>query len=219
MLLNDTISQEIFCISVNGSQPSVTIESNWIFIIIIAVIVIILFALRRYYPRFFCLQSMEVEISGTPKMTFKVERNFENLYIANRIYIELTTRKAAIPIDEEHDSIEEIYDSWYHLFGIIRDEIKTVPGKYLKDHDPTKALIGLTRRILNDGLRPHLTEHQARFRSWLAIAKECPENKDLSPQELQRKYPDYVRLIASMKSVNTILTKYAEELDKLIKRK
>jgi len=162
---------------------------------------------------------MEVEISGTPKMTFKVERNHENLFIANRIYIELTTRKAAIPIDENNDSIEEIYDSWYVLFGIIRDEIKTVPGKYLIDHDPTKALIGLTRKILNDGLRPHLTEHQAKFRKWLENAKEEEVNKKLSPQDIQRQYPDFENLVKSMKEVNLILADYAKELDKLIKGK
>lgn len=215
----DTTSLEIIRLTYNISQPSLTLTSDWIVISIIVILLFAVFLFKRYLSRIFLWQSLEVEISGTPKMTFKVERNFENLYIANRIYIELTTRKAAIPIDEEHDIIEDIYDSWYHLFGIIRDEIKTVPGKYLKDHDPTKALIGLTRRILNDGLRPHLTEHQGKFRNWLKIAKEDPENKDLSPQELQRMYPDYARLIASMKSVNTILAKYADELDKLIKGK
>lgn len=217
--MNDTTSHEIIRLSFNSSQPSLTLASDWVFISIIVLIFILVFVVRHFYSRMFRWQSMEVEISGTPKMTFKVERNYENLYIANRIYIELTTRKAAIPIDENNDNIEEIYDSWYNLFGIIRDEIKTVPGKYLKDHDPTKALIGLTRKILNDGLRPHLTEHQARFRSWLGKAKKEPNNENLSPQDLQKLYPDFDNLVISMKSVNVILSKYAEELDKLIKGK
>ena len=123
---------------------------------------------------------MEVEISGAPKVKVKVERNNENLFIANRIYIELTTRKAAIPFDEDNDVIAEVYDSWYKLFGIIREEIKSVPGRYLKDHDPTSALIGLTTRILNEGLRPHLTQYQARFRKWYEEEKARPENKQLS---------------------------------------
>jgi hypothetical protein len=162
---------------------------------------------------------MEVEISGTPKITYKVERNHDNLYIANRIYIELTTRKAALPIDENNDVIEEIYDSWYKLFGIIRDEIKSLPGRYLRNHDPTSALLGLTRKILNEGLRPHLTEHQAKFRKWYDEEKEEASNKNLSPQEIQKKYPDFVKLVASMKAVNLILVNYSNELDKLIKGK
>ena len=218
--MNDSISShEIIRLSFNSNQPSVTLASDWLIIAIISAIILLFFIFKHHFSKIFHWQSMEVEISGTPKMTFKVERNYENLYIANRIYIELTTRKAAIPIDENNDSIEEIYDSWYNLFGIIRDEIKTVPGKYLKDHDPTKALIGLTRKILNDGLRPHLTEHQARFRKWLEKAKKEPNNESLSPQELQIKYPDFVNLVTSMKIVNSILAKYAEELDKLIKGK
>lgn len=160
---------------------------------------------------------MKFEISGSPKMIFKVERNNDNLYIANRIYIELTTRKAAILIDENNDVIEEVYNSWYQLFGIIREEIKSLPGKYLREHDPTTALIGLTRKILNEALRPHLTEHQARYRRWLETEKANPSNKGKSPQELQKNYPGYVNLIASMKNVNRVLIAYAEELDKLIK--
>jgi hypothetical protein len=156
-----------------------------------------------------------VEISGSPKAFFKVQRNDDNLFIANRIYIELTTRKAAIPIDEENDVIEEVYDSWYMLFGIIRDEIKTVPGRYLKSHDPTIALIGLTTKILNDGLRPHLTEHQAKFRKW--YKQEKAKNEDISPQELQKRYPDYDNLISSMKQVNQTMIQYANELNKLIR--
>lgn len=216
---DSTSVHEILRFSVDASKPSLTIQTDWIFLIILLVIVLILFFLRRRILKRYYWYEMSVEVSGTPKMIFKVERNHDNLYIANRIYIELTTRKAAIPIDENNDIIEEVYDSWYKLFGIIRDEIKTLPGKYLKDHDPTSALMGLTRKILNDGLRPHLTEHQAKFRKWLESAKEDSANKDLSPQELQKKYPDFANLIASMKAVNVTLMNYATELDKLIKGK
>lgn len=218
-MTDTTSTHELIRVAFDSDQPSLIISSDWIFIGIILAIIIALIILKRQFSKFFRWQNLEVEISGTPKMVFKVERNHDNLYIANRIHIELTTRKAAILIDENNDSIEEIYDSWYKLFNIIRDEIKTVPGKYLKDHDPTKALIGLTRKILNEGLRPHLTEHQAKFRKWLENAKEEEVNKSLSPQELQKKYPDFENLVTSMKDVNLILANYANELDKLIKGK
>jgi hypothetical protein len=218
--MKDTTStHELIRVAFDSNLPSLIISSDWIFIGITFAIIIALIILKRQFTKLFRWQNLEVEISGTPKMIFKVERNHDNLYIANRIHIELTTRKAAIIIDENNDSIEEIYDSWYKLFNIVRDEIKTVPGKYLKDHDPTKALIGLTRKILNDGLRPHLTVHQAKFRKWLVNAKEEDVNKRLSPQELQKKYPDFENLVSSMKEVNLILANYANELDKLIKGK
>ncbi|MDA8163045.1 MAG: hypothetical protein M0022_09125 [Desulfobacteraceae bacterium] len=216
---NVTTVHKIIEISFNAAKPSLIIESDWI--IIAAVIIFLLLAIyvKRNFSKWFRWHEMEIEISGTPKVAFKVERNNENLYIANRIYIELTTRKAAIPVDENKDVIEEVYDSWYKLFGIIRDEIKSLPGEYLREHDPTSALLGLTRKILNEALRPHLTEYQAKFRRWLEIQKTNPKNKDKSPQELQREYPDFENLVKSMKEVNKILIAYADELDKLIKGK
>jgi hypothetical protein len=205
-------------LTIDYTKPSLTLESDWYFVVILILILFTfkLFLIKRLL-KWFNWYEMEVEISGSPKITFKVERNNENLYIANRIYIELTTRKAAILFDEENDVIEEVYNSWYKLFGIIRDEIKTVPGKYLKDHDPTSALIGLTTRILNEGLRPHLTNFQARFRKWYSDEKNKPENKDLSPQEIQKKYPDYKNLITSIRQVNRTLIDFSIELNKLVK--
>jgi hypothetical protein len=207
---------EVIRISIDSSKPALAFESNWYLIVgVLLLFPIIFFVWRKYLSQKFNIYDLGVEISGSPKAFFKVQRNDDNLFIANRIYIELTTRKAAIPIDEENDVIEEVYDSWYMLFGIIRDEIKTVPGRYLKSHDPTIALIGLTTKILNDGLRPHLTEHQAKFRKW--YKQEKAKNEDISPQELQKRYPDYDNLISSMKQVNQTMIQYANELNKLIR--
>jgi len=212
-------AHELIRLSFDWTKPSLIIESDWILVAGIAALILLAIYVKRYLSKVFRWHEMTLEISGTPKLTYKVERNNENLYIANRIYIELTTRKAAIPIDENNDVIEEVYDSWYKLFGIIREEIKSVPGNYLRDHDPTSALIGLTRKVLNEALRPHLTKYQARFRHWLEEEKAVPENKRKSPQELQKEYPDFVNLVASMKGVNDVLINYANELDKLIKGK
>lgn len=216
--MNDTTNTEIIRIYYTN-KPSITIESDWLIISICLLFLLVAFSINKYFPKWFNWHEMEVEISGSPKLKYKVKRNSDNLYIANRIHIELTTRKAAIPIDEKNDFIIEIYDSWYKLFNKIRDEIKTVPGNYLKDHDPTTALIGLTKKILNNALRPHLTEYQVKFRKWYDKAEKLEENKDLTPQEIQAKYPDFDNLVESMKGVNKTLMDYANELDKLVKGK
>lgn len=215
MNINSSII-EVIRISIDSSKPALAFESNWYLIGgILLLFPIIFFVWGKYLSQRFNIYDLGIEISGSPKVFFKVQRNDDNLFIANRIYIELTTRKAAIPIDEENDVIEEVYNSWYKLFGIIRDEIKTVPGSYLKSHDPTIALIGLTTKILNEGLRPHLTEHQAKFRKW--YEQEKAKNGDISPQELQRRYPDYDNLMSSMKQVNQTMIQYSNELNKLIR--
>jgi hypothetical protein len=203
---------------IDWSKPTVLIESNWwilvpIIVITLLVCLIWLYKVRKNYS----IHEMSVDISTKPKMTFKVKRNTENLYIANRIYLELITRKAALPFDENDDVISEVYDSWYELFKIIRNEIKNVPGEYLISHNPTEELIGLTIRILNEGLRNHLTKYQARFRKWYKTESEKDENKLLSPQQLQEKYPEYDNLIADLKSVNSVLIDYSDNLKKLIK--
>lgn len=136
---------------------------------------------------------------------------------AKRIYIEMTTRKAGIPIDEEKDVIEEIYNSWYKLFCLIRDKMEILPVSCFKDAGNPESIMGITNRILNDILRPHLTEHQARFRDWLEKAKQNREYKNLTPQELQKKYPNYGVLVKSMKEKNKMLIGSAEKLCALMK--
>lgn len=131
---------------------------------------------------------------------------------AARIYIELTTRKAAIPIDEENDVIVEIYDSWYKLFCIIREELKTLPMSFFKDNSNEESIVSLSQKLLNDVLRPHLTEHQAKFRAWFENAKRNPRNKSLSPQELQKKYPDYKDLSISLCTTNGLLINITAEI-------
>lgn len=131
--------------------------------------------------------------------------------LAHRIYIELITRKAAIAIDTENDVIEEIYNSWYKLFCIIRDEMKTLPIRYFNDKESQPVII-LSMKILNEALRPHLTEHQAKYRAWLEKAKNNLKYKNLIPQELQKNYPDYNNLVQSMKTTNLILMDCSKSL-------
>ena len=70
--------------------------------------------------------------------------------------------------------------------------------------------------VLNKGLRPHLTEHQARFRKWFAHELRREENNVRTPQEIQRQYNDYSKLINSIKEVNAILVEYKERLAEII---
>lgn len=149
------------------------------------------------------------------KGKYKIERNYENLEIAHRIYTELITRKAAIPIEPEKDVIKEVYDSWYVLFKTTREEIKSLSGKSLID-DYSDDLVKMATNILNKGLRPHLTTYQAKFRKWDAEESDNDANKGKSPQEIQQSYPEFEELIESMKQVNELLIQYANELKKFI---
>lgn len=140
--------------------------------------------------------------------------NNEDVQIAHRIWTELMTRKAAQPIDIEHDVIVEIYNSWYALFGRVRQLISDIPGHMLRKEKSTQELVRIATQTLNNGLRPHLTRWQARFRHWY---DKCPtETKEKCPQDCQRQFPDYALLIADIERVNLQLIQYAGELEKII---
>jgi hypothetical protein len=140
--------------------------------------------------------------------------NNEDVQIAHRIWTELMTRKAAQPIDVEHDVIVEIYNSWYALFGRVRQLISDIPGHLLRNEKSTQDLVKIATQTLNDGLRPHLTRWQARFRHWYDSCS--PDLKAKCPQDCQREFPQYAELIADLKTVNAQLIQYAGELEKII---
>ena len=142
----------------------------------------------------------------------------EDLQLAHKIWIELVTRKAAIPFDSEYDVIHEVYNSWYKLFEKVRDFIAEIPVTSVYDNKDTKKLINVSVEILNKGLRPHLTRWQAQYKHWYNRESKLDENKKLSPQELQRKFPEYDDLIKDMKAINKELEKYADELKKITEK-
>jgi len=189
----------------------------------ILLIVVLFFIIRWVIKKFFLnKKSIDKEIIpvtlkyklGGGEITYQIVRNYQNIEIAHKIYIELITRKAAIQIDEEKDVIVEVYNSWYSLFQITRNELKSFDGKLLKDNNTSQELIRLLTDILNKGLRPHLTEYQARFRKW--YSEQLEEDEGESPQDIQSKFEDIKELLNSMKEVNQTLIDYSEQLKKII---
>lgn len=189
--------------------------------VVVAIFLIWFFVIRRR------LKNNKVKHDFTPvkfkykiggaEIEYQIERNYQNIEIAHRAYVELITRKAAILVDEDKDVITEVYDSWYNLFKILREEAKKISGKSILDDGFSNTLMERLVEVLNLGLRPHLTEYQAKFRKW--YSSELDKNPNLSPQEIQKQYPEYEKLITSMKEVNKLLIQYAEQLNNLIKGK
>lgn len=129
--------------------------------------------------------------------------------LAWKLYVQLKTRKAALLFDEVHDVVADVYDSLHELFPITRDLLTSIP---LHEAERREGVADLILRVLNDGLRPHLTKWQASFRRWWEQAIELPENKGKNPQEIQRQYSDYDALVQGLKEMNSELSKYAEDL-------
>ncbi|MBB3988506.1 hypothetical protein GGQ68_004863 [Sagittula marina] len=147
---------------------------------------------------------------GDQKISFRP--NTTDRQIAYSIWVELSTRKVGLPIDPEHDVIEEIYNSWYTFFGVTREMIKDIPISKVRG-DSTSQIISLSVEVLNEGLRPHLTKWQARFRHW--YEKQMETKSDADPQSVQKNFPAYDELVADLLTVNQRLIKYREKMNEL----
>ena len=129
--------------------------------------------------------------------------------VAWKLYVQLATRKAAVPFDESYDLISDVYDSLFALFGITRDLLLELPPHEFEREDGMALLL---LRVTNDGLRPHLTRWQSDFRRWWEAAVKATDNHGKSPQEVQRQYPRYTELVSDLQRTNTELSKLADEL-------
>lgn len=146
---------------------------------------------------------------GNSSVTIKYDKRIQE--IAYKIWVELNTRKIGILFDEEHDVITEVYDSWYSAFDIIRKLLEEVPAERIND---AKGLIEVTTKVLNDGLRPHLTKWQAKYRNWFEEEKMNCTGK--SPQEIQKIYPFYQQLVLELKQTNQMMMQFSTELIKIV---
>lgn len=155
---------------------------------------------------------------GLGQQKIKLKANDDDRQIAYKIWVELSTRKIGLPIDLEHDVITEVYDSWHAFFSVTRELIKDVPvRKYQRDS--TAKIVRLSIEVLNEGLRPHLTKWQARFRRWYEHAAKKENFGDTAPQEIQLQFPAFAELKDDLKVVNDRLIAYRTRMHELITKR
>lgn len=157
---------------------------------------------------------------GTDGVEYTIAPNCMVVQTAYKFWVELQTRKLGLPIDLNHDVIVEVYNSWYTFFGVTRELIKNIPADEIKD-ESTQELIKMALEVLNNHVRPHLTRWQAMFRKYYNSMLEDDKTKDLSPQEIQKKFSKdenycYEKLSQDLINVNEILIEYKNNLEKLI---
>jgi hypothetical protein len=129
--------------------------------------------------------------------------------VAWKLYVQLATRKAALLFDEKFDVISEVYDSLSTVFGVTRELLLELPAH---EFERESGVAPLLLRVINDGLRPHLTQWQSEFRRWWEDALKSPANQGKSPQEVQRQYLRYAELVSHLIQTNTELSKLSDEL-------
>jgi len=198
-------------------------HSTWMIILAILAISLTIFIIRLIW---FSSKFNRSQISfngaeiGLKDAKINIKPNHQTIQVAYKLWVELSTRKLGLPIDFEHDVIEEIYNSWYEFFKVTRELIKEIPAEHALNKD-TQTLISVATKVLNLGVRPHLTKWQARFRNWYKIQTASNQGV-LSPQQLQEKFicaDDefcYNNLTNDMLEVNSKLIEYKKILEKIV---
>ncbi len=196
----------------HSKSVSITIDNLLIGAILIFCVLAILRLLFYFFRKRVKIVNLNIEIGNIGNIT--LELNKEVSKIAHKTWVEIMTRKVGLTFEEDKDVIVEVYNSWYKLFEIIRELLKNVePNK--KDEN-VETLENILIKTLNEGLRPHLTKWQAKFRRWYDIELKEEKNSKVSPQEIQKRYEEYDSLIVDLKNTNKKMVQFAQELKKLI---
>lgn len=197
--------------SVDGNTMTVNINVCSLLVLLVAcfLLVNVFFPYAFKYVKRKQLKIKDINFSfSNVSVSFEIDTTTQRL--AYMLWVEIVTRKIGLPYEEDKDVIVEVYNSWYESFKIIRSMLKEVDPRQLEN---AKVLIDLTMRILNEGMRPHLTTWQAKFRAWYTEEKD--KHKDKSPQEIQRMYPEYDALIKDLRKANEDMMKFAELVKKI----
>ena len=191
------------------SWNTILLRLNWF---AIAVAVVLIIVAIRVFKQYINKKSMTIEEInlGIGDSSIKLRYNQKDQEIAYKLWVELSTRKIGLMFEEEHDVITEVYNSWYEFFRIARELLKEIPISRLPY---SNDLIALTEKVLNKGLRPHLTTWQAKYRRW--YDRESSTNTTDTPQEMQRKYPEYEDLVKDLRATNDRMIAYKDVMKKI----
>ena len=183
---------------------------NWLAVVIALVLIWGISFLMKQCLKYVNKKSITIdEVNlGIGNSSVKISYSKKDQEIAYKIWVELSTRKIGLRFDKENDVIKEVYDSWYTFFETARELLKDIPGNRIPY---SGDLIELTEKVLNIGLRPHLTKWQAKYRRWY---EEELKRDSGTPQDIQKKYPEYNALVEDLLETNEKMIEYK----KLMKR-
>lgn len=200
---------DIIDLELNGWSTFV-FRVNWLAVVITLVLIWGISFLMKQCLKYVNKKSLTIdEVNlGIGNSSVKISYSKKDQEIAYKIWVELSTRKIGLRFDKENDVIKEVYDSWYTFFETARELLKDIPGNRIPY---SGGLIELTEKVLNIGLRPHLTKWQAKYRRWY---EEELKRDGGTPQDIQKKYPEYNALVEDLLETNEKMIEYK----KLMKR-
>jgi hypothetical protein len=131
----------------------------------------------------------------------------ERMKMGWRIFVECASRVSTQPLATRTGLLREALDSLYKLFGMIRDEIKTV--------GPTPPLVAagdtiesISFRLLNRHLRPFLANWHPALLAW--------ENQHQAERKSEAEWPDAAKCRAELAQLCSALREDVRRLGVLI---
>lgn len=190
----------------------------WIMLVVLAFLALrwLVPLVSRKWLKHYRTQSVKLTFKG---VEWDICPDTETRRVAHQAWIEIKSRKVGLPFEEGLDVIVEVYNSWYQVFGVLRDLAKSIPADRLEHCDDTRNVVALLMKALNEGLRPHLTRWQAKFRRWYDAELANEQNKGKSPQDIQKQYPQYGELVADLRKVNDEFVRFADSLHQVVMTK
>ena len=197
-------------ISLSGDGLSVTVGIAGL-ATIIAVVLIGVYLRYRFLAGGRNDVEFEMNIGNLGKVTIKP--NHRNVQVAHEAWVEITTRAASVPLDKENDLIAEVYESFYSLFGELRDLTRSIPAQVLRNDDQTMKLVETLVSVMNDGLRPHLTLWRSRFIDWYEHQRS--EDQKSATLDIQKRYPHFEELVTDLTQLQSKMQEYTVFLGQL----
>lgn len=151
------------------------------------------------------IRAKELEVTlpfGIGKITFVADEVQQRA--AWSLYVELETRVAVQELNPEHGLLREALSSLYLLFDITRTILKDV-GPEVSDGE--KSLGPIAIKVLNQGLRPFLSEWHPRL-----CDHEDRRPAGVSKLKHERSWEQYQELRAALTVLQRDLRIYADML-------
>ena len=149
------------------------------------------------------LQSVTVTIPWVGNATFVPDEAESNA--AWSIYVEIVTRVPTQPLSD--GSIREALDSVYRMFVVMRTVLRDSGPRIAHGRD---SLAPLILGVLNDGLRPFLSEWHSKL-----SAHESTRDTRRGVSEHEALWPERQEFTEALDGLREELERYAEELLKI----
>jgi len=123
------------------------------------------------------------------------------------LYVELSTRIATVPLDEETGILREALTSLYNVFNITRQILREAGPEIARG---SKSLGAIAIDVLNKGLRPFLVK-------WHPTLKAYEEKKpaDVTTVDHERAWSSAAALRKELEQVRQEMVIYVEALAKI----